>query len=218
MKQIFQGSMKSLFFALFLLAFTVELGADDTIIDSLDKGSVITVVRTTKALLDKRADWSVVQLFGASFDPRNSRLIGFEEIHKFINEEKIVVKMLPERVQKALGDENTIGLLVPKFHPKPGVPYRMSDTQRAVMLHWMAEGWDDNFWIQGIETGSGSGGGSGEEPDPGPCNGEYLEACTGCQGFSRHGTHSICLCVNSCKVERPCPPCLEEIPVEGGRD
>lgn len=190
----------------FLVPSTTRLEGADIQKAQVDNQTNVAAIKLAKAMLDREADLTALELIGGTFDPRDSKIIGIKEIHNFIKEEGIIIRMLPERVQMALNDKNTIGLMVSKFNRRPGVLYRMSDQQRAVYLTWLLEDeWMENFWVQGVGTGGGAG-------DSSPCNGEYLKNCTGCQGWE-NGRYNRCLCTNSCKVERPCLPCLAEIPV-----
>lgn len=82
-----------------------------TVVSSDSKQDVI------KKLMDREAKRSVVKLFGATYDPKESKVITAKQMNEWISKNKIDVKKFPVNVQKAIGEESALALLVPKFIP-----------------------------------------------------------------------------------------------------
>ncbi|HPQ43393.1 MAG TPA: hypothetical protein PKZ42_04125 [Syntrophales bacterium] len=152
-----------------------------------------------KMLMDKEAVKSSLQLFNATFDPQDSKLIGLKEIHKFLDEEKVVVNMLPDQIQKALRNDKLIVLLV-SLQRIPGSPKMWEGSERKLFFYHGNSGLYEkvsyDFWVGGLQRSGADG-----------CNGEYWVYCSGCWGMTDRGTYSVCCCTNSCIAERECPHC-----------
>lgn len=159
-------------------------------------------------LLLKEAQESSVELFGETIDKKDARVIYKQhEINSVLRSWKVDPKSLPERVQQALKDKNTVAVLVTRTQPVADkIPRKKSSNLSRVVIVW--ERWED-FWNGGgggYWVSSDYGDSSG---DNGPCpdGRDYCDHCTGCQGWTERGTRDICVCTNSCDFCRACPRC-----------
>lgn len=137
-----------------------------------------------------------ISLFDQRFDPEESQLLNAKEVKEWISKNNIEDKVVPIRVQKAVEQKSTVGLLVTEFITTSDKTFkRLSDTQRVLIL-WESQldyGRTEGFWLNAIK----------------PCNGDFCENCGGCEGKTDIGTISMCICTNSCGRCNACPPCEE---------
>jgi hypothetical protein len=130
-----------------------------------------------KTLMERDAQTTASDLFDARFDPKKSRLITSEQVRKWISENKVDVKSYPAAVQKAINDESTLALLVPKFIPvaAPDIAFKSYDIG-GIYLPLIDPSLDiGGWWLVG-----------------GGCV-KKCEKCRGCKG-----PNNICYCAYIC--------------------